>query len=232
MKIQVLQNISFEGPGYIEEIAGIHGNDLHVTRLFDGEHPFPPTDYDMLVIMGGPMNIYEENEYPWLGIEKKAIEQAINSEKIVIGICLGAQLLADVLGAEVYKNDEREIGWFPVNRIIPASGELPLQFLPEKATVFHWHSETFDIPRNAIRLFGSDATENQSFLYEGKVLAMQFHLEMNLTSIEDLAYFCEDDLEPARFVMDRNKMLKLYKKYESQNKKILNDLFKYFLAKE
>jgi GMP synthase-like glutamine amidotransferase len=232
MNIQVFQNISFEGPAFIEEIAEKNGYGLHVTRLFDGENPLPPTDYDMLVIMGGPMNIYEESEYPWLINEKKAIEQAINSEKIVFGICLGAQLLADILGAEVYKNEEREIGWFPVHRMDTETDDKHLSFLPDKMTVFHWHSETFRIPGNAVRIYSSEATENQSFIYENKVLAMQFHLEMKKSSIKDLAYYCEYDIEPSKFVMEKGKMLKLYKKYEEENKKVLKDIFRHFLGEE
>ena len=228
MKIQVFQNVSFEGPAYIEEIAEKNGYELHVSRLFDGENPLPPTDYDMLVILGGPMSIYEESEFPWLPNEKKAIELAINSEKIVFGICLGAQLLADILGAEVYKNEEREIGWFPVHKVKAESGNEPLSFLPNKITVFHWHSDTFHIPRNAVKIYSSEATENQSFIYESKVFAMQFHLEMKKSSIKDLVHYCEADLESSKFVMEKGKMLKLYKKYEDDNKKVLQDLFRHF----
>ncbi len=230
MKIQILQNITFEGPGYIEKIAEMKGYEMHLTKLFDGEQSLPVTDYDMLVILGGPMNIYEGNEYPWLPAEKKTIEEAIQSDKFVVGICLGAQLIASVLGAEVYKNKEREIGWYPIFKTTPGLGETQLRFLPDKITVFHWHNETFDIPRNAYRVFSSEATENQSFIYEEKVLAMQFHLEMTDKAIENLIYFCEDDIELSTYVMQKEKMLSLYKKYEAANKKILLNLFEFFLG--
>jgi len=232
VKIQVLQNISFEGPDYIKEIAEKYGHELFITRLFEGEQPIPATDYDMLVIMGGPMNIYEEIEYPWLGAEKKTIELAIGSNKVVLGICLGAQLIADVLGAQIYKNEEREIGWFPITRSYTGSEDAPLQFIPDTTTVFHWHSETFDLPGNAIRLFSSEATENQAFLYEEKVLALQFHLEINKSTIKDLVHYYEDDLKAGKFIMDKKEMLKLYKEYKASNRKMLRSIFKYFLEEE
>lgn len=225
MKIQVLQNISFEGPGYIEQIAEEKGHELVITHLYDGESPLPATDYDMMVIMGGPMSIYEEDMYPWLMQEKKAIEYAVQSDKLVLGICLGAQLIADVLGAGVYKNEFREVGWYPVYRSAQAGTEKNLDFLPEKATVFHWHGEAFDIPGTAVHLFRSDATENQSFLYEEKVMALQFHLEINEKIIEDLVYFCEEDLKPGKYVMEKDRILRLAKKHSPSNVKILRDLF-------
>jgi len=225
MKIQVLQNIAFEGPGHIEKIAEEKGHEFNIVNLYDGEQPLPATDYDMMVILGGPMRIYEESEYPWLGIEKKAIEYAIQSDKIILGICLGAQLIADVLGAEVYKNEFREIGWYPVTRTV----DSPLKFFPQKLNVFHWHSETFDIPGNATRIFSSEATENQSFLYEDKVLAMQFHLEVTEEMVEDFIFFYKEDLEPGKFVMQKEKISRLTKKYVSLNRKILLNIFTHFL---
>jgi GMP synthase (glutamine-hydrolysing) len=229
MNIQVFQHISFEGPAFIEEIAGSNSYDLHICRFDEGELPVPATDYDMLIIMGGPMNIHDESDFPWLTLEKKAIEQAIKSDKLIFGFCLGAQLIADVLGAKVYKNKEKEIGWYPVSRIEPGVGNPALQFLPDIATVFHWHGETFDIPKNATRLYRSDATENQAFLYESNVLALQFHIEMLRPSIEDLIYFSKSDLSEGQFIMTPQEMLSNYSKYEASNKKMLRNLFRYFV---
>lgn len=229
MIIQVFQHVPFEGPAYIEEIADSNSYDLHICRFDEAEQPLPPTDYDMLIIMGGPMNIYEDSNYPWLTNEKKAIEQAIKSDKLIFGFCLGAQLIADVLGARVFKNKEKEIGWFPISRVEPGVGNPPLQFLPDVATVFHWHGETFDLPKNAHRLYGSQATENQAFLYESHVLAMQFHLEMLQPSIADLAHYCKSDLSDGKFVMTIPEMLEEYNKYSVSNQKMLRNLFKYFV---
>jgi len=228
MIIQVFQHVSFEGPAYIEEIADAGAHDLHICRFDEGEQPAPATDYDMLIVMGGPMSVFEESDYPWLTAEKRAIEQAIKSDKLIFGFCLGAQLIADVLGARVYKNKEKEIGWYPISRIEPGTGNPPLQFLPDIATVFHWHSETFEIPKNAVRLYQSEATENQAFLYESNVLAMQFHLEMLEPSIADLSHFSKSDLVHGKYTMSEKEMLENYSKYEASNKKMLRNLFKYF----
>lgn len=228
MTIEVFQHVPFEGPAFIENIAEKNHWDLQICRLDEGEQPLSPTDYDMLIIMGGPMNIYEESNYPWLNHEKKAIEQAIKSDKLIFGICLGAQLIADVLGSRVYKNKEKEIGWFPVSRSHPGSGNPPLHFMPDIATVFHWHGETFDIPKNAIPLFQSDATPNQAFLFEKNVLALQFHLEMTQTSLEDILHFCKADLGRGKYIMSDSEILENYKLYESSNKKMLSGIFRYF----
>lgn len=229
MNIQVFQHVSFEGPACIEEIAKQNSYNLSVCR-FDLGDPIPsPNNFDMLIIVGGPMSVNEESKYPWLLAEKKAIEQAIRENKIIFGFCLGAQLIADVLGAKVYKNKEKEIGWFPVYRTHPGEGNLPLQFLPDIATVFHWHGETFDIPANAVHLYESEATENQAFLYGKNTLALQFHPEMLKHSIEDLVQSCKSDLNKGRYVMSAGEIIENYSKYKASNKKIIENLFRYFV---
>jgi GMP synthase (glutamine-hydrolysing) len=231
MITQVFQHVSFEGPAYIEEIANLNSHTLHICRFYKDENPLPTADYDMLVIMGGPMNIYEESKFPWLTVEKNAIEQAIKSGKVIFGFCLGAQLIADVLGARVYKNREKEIGWFPVSRIEPGVGNPPLQFLPDIATVFHWHGETFDPPKGSKHLYKSEATENQAFMYGSNILALQFHLEMKISSLEGMIQNCKSDLSEDKFVMTAQEMLREYSIYESSNKKMLRNLFRYFEPK-
>jgi GMP synthase-like glutamine amidotransferase len=232
MKLQVFQHVSFEGSAYIEEIAESNSYDISVCRFDKREIPASPLDYDMLIVMGGPMSIYEETKFPWLTSEKKAIELALEKNKLIFGFCLGAQLIADVLGAKVFKNKEKEIGWYPVSRVEPGVGNPTLQFLPDIATVFHWHGETFDLPGNAVRIYSSEATENQAFLYGSNVLAMQFHLETLKPSIEDLLRFCKSDLSPGKYVMSQEQMLDDYRKYETSNKKMLRNLFRYFVKGE
>ena len=114
IKVHFLQHVQYEGLGSIAD--WIHGNsyDLTVTQLFNDQSLPDPGDIDFLIIMGGPMGIYQEDKYPWLKKEKLFIEQAIKKNKKVLGICLGAQLIADVLGSKVFPNKYQEIGWFPV----------------------------------------------------------------------------------------------------------------------
>ena len=137
-----------------------------------------PESFDWLLVMGGAMNADEEARYPWLAGEKRAIERAIAARKRVIGICLGSQLIARVLGAKVTRNRDTEIGWFPIERAEGAEASAVGRALPARAEVFHWHGDTFALPAGAVQLARSAACEQQGFVYDDRVLALQFHPEM------------------------------------------------------
>ncbi len=200
MRIHCLQHVPFEGPAYLETVARYHGAEISATRLFDGE-PLPRHgEYDILTIMGGPMGVHDDGTYPWMKHEKKFVGEAITGGKTIIGICLGAQLIADVMGAAVYKNRYREIGWFPVMRSGAAASSGIGAAFPEKFTAFHWHGDTFDIPAGAIRVAGSHACRNQGFVYDERVVALQFHLEATPESVRALLDNCPDDLDGTMFV--------------------------------
>jgi GMP synthase-like glutamine amidotransferase len=163
------------------------------TDFFEDDYSLPsPDDYDVLVIMGGPMGIYDEIEFPWLKKEKKHIKEAIEKEKTVIGICLGSQLIADTLGARVYRNKEKEIGWWRIRLTEDALEIAPFNFFEKEFTVFQWHGDTFDLPKEAIRIASSGACINQAYIYKNKVLGLQFHFEVTADSIKTLS---ENDLE-------------------------------------
>jgi GMP synthase-like glutamine amidotransferase len=200
MKTHCLMNIWFEGPGYISDWMEQHGHTMQVWRLF--ENPTLPEveDVDLLLVMGGPMNIYEEGKYPYLAGEKQLIKDCIRAQKFVLGICLGAQLIADVLGEKVFKNGEKEIGWFPLH---PDGEEDDYELrpvFPEYFMPFHWHGETFGLPEGA-RLIGSSAAcRNQGFLYDDHVLALQFHLEITPQIVDDLLQHASNDLTAGAYV--------------------------------
>ena len=175
-RIHYLQHVPFEGLGYIEAWAEQRGYALSVTKMYE-PHSFPPlADFDMLVIMGGPMGTYEEDKYPWLVEEKTFVRTVIDSEKPVVGICLGSQVIANALGAAVYPNKEKEIGWMPINltdeavALFDAASSSPI--------IFQWHGDTFDLPQGATLLASSDVCPNQAFRYKENVLALQFHFEV------------------------------------------------------
>ncbi|MFN3404880.1 MAG: type 1 glutamine amidotransferase [Cytophagaceae bacterium] len=226
MNIHYLRHVQFEGLGTIKEWAKVPENKLTATKFYeDNKLPFVDL-FDVLIIMGGPMSVHDEKLYPWLKQEKQLIARAIEKRKKVIGICLGAQLIAEVLGAKVYKNEHKEIGWFPVELTNEAKSSVHFQNFPPNPIVFHWHGETFDLPSNAVRLASSEACLNQAFMYEDNVLALQFHLEMEKTGIENLISNCADDLVESKYIQ-QNELL-LSDSHFSNNKNLLFELLNSF----
>ena len=167
MRVQILQHVVFESPGLLVDEIRRKGYSLRTTALYNDD-PMPKvTDFDILIIMGGSMSVHDEAEFPWLRAEKELIAAAIGEEKKVLGICLGAQLIAVACGARVYLADEKEIGWWPVKWV---GGK--------QTTEFHWHGETFDLPKGAERLASTETCINQAFRLGKNVLAVQFHPEV------------------------------------------------------
>ena len=200
MKIRYLQHVPFEDVAYIGNWAKKNGLHLDQIKLYHDD-PYPPlSDFDVLIIMGGPMGVYDEQKYAWLKTEKAYILKAIENNKIVVGICLGAQLIAMVLGAKIYPNPHKEIGWFPVYKKPQSHNTSMGKILPESFMAFHWHGDTFDIPKGAFHLAESKACKNQAFVYLNRVIALQFHLESTQSSIESLIQNCGDELISAPFI--------------------------------
>ncbi len=180
---------------------------LSSTHFYRGDTIPSTDDFDWLIVMGGPMGVHDDLEYPWLQEEKSIIKESINAGKIVIGICLGAQLIADVMGAKVSKNVHREIGWFPiVRKITPDESPLADAF-PERLDAFHWHGDTFEIPEGARPLATSEACRNQGFVYEDRVVGLQFHLETTPESAAALVHHCAKELDGSKYVQSGDEML-------------------------
>jgi GMP synthase-like glutamine amidotransferase len=206
MRVHYLQHVHFEGLGYLEPWLHEGGHQVAATRLFAGDR-LPEVDaFDWLIIMGGPMGANDEANFEWIGPEKRLVRQAIDAGKHVLGICLGAQLIAAAMNARVFKNREREIGWFDVNAerqtARPTSVNVPDRFL-----AFHWHGDTFDLPNGAIHLASSEACRNQAFAIGERVLALQFHLETTESSAAALVENCGDELTAGRFVQSAAEMM-------------------------
>ena len=198
MRAWCIMHVSFEGPGYIEEWFNMQGINLKFMKMYE-DVSFPePEEVDFLLIMGGPMNIYEYEKYPWLKLEKEFIASCIRENKKVLGICLGAQLIADALGQRIFPNSEKEIGWFPV------AGNREL--IPGTCIPFHWHGETFDLPDNAEHIASSLICRNQAFIFQDNVLALQFHLEITPSLIEGLLKHVESDLTSGNWVQGKNEI--------------------------
>ena len=200
MKIVWIQHESFEGPEYIREWAKNRGHEISGVMAFDNQ-PLPALDtFDLLVVMGGPMSVHDDAIFPWIQTEKRFLKEAITAGKSILGICLGAQLLADALGAGVRKNLYREIGWFDV-RLSGAGRKTRLgKLLPREFHAFHWHGDTFEIPEGARHLGSSDACANQGFVWADRVVALQFHNEITTQSIRELSNACLDEIDGSLFV--------------------------------
>jgi GMP synthase-like glutamine amidotransferase len=199
MRVHYLQHVHFEGLGHIEPWLLEHGHSLSGTGFFEREVSLPaPASFDALIIMGGPMSIYDEVEHPWLAREKTFIKECLEADKKILGICLGAQLLAHCLGARVHPAPHKEIGWFPVS---PIDGQswLPGLFR-SNPTVFHWHGDQFDIPPGAEGVLRSEANDNQAFWLNARVMGLQFHLEVTDALLGQMLAHGADELVPAAYV--------------------------------
>lgn len=177
MKIRVLQHAAFEGPGEIGAWAEMRGHSVQVHPLYEGASLPGISEFDLLVVMGGGMNIYQDRDHPWLKPEREFIRLALKSGKRVVGICLGSQFIADALGQRVVQNPQYELGWLPVT--FTAEGRKAFPALPPEAVVLHWHGDTFGLPDGAIRLGFSAGCPEQGFVIKGKCLGLQFHFETN-----------------------------------------------------
>ena len=197
MQVHILQHVSFEGLGSIAPFLDARRARITYTRFFEA-HRLPDLgSIDMVVVMGGPMSANDEQTLPWLIEEKQFLRDAIVRGIPVLGICLGAQLIAAAMGAKVYRNPVKEIGWFPV-QAVPVPTES-FRF-PRECMAFHWHGETFDLPPGAVRLAESAGCKNQAFQLNRNVIGLQFHLETTIESAAALLENCRNDLDAGPYV--------------------------------
>jgi GMP synthase-like glutamine amidotransferase len=223
MRAHYLQHVPFEGLGSIEPWLISDGYEVTSTRFFESAELPDIDEMDMLVVMGGPMSVNDEDEFPWLVLEKQFIREAVQSKKPVLGVCLGAQLIASAMGAMVYKNSVKEIGWFPIQGISSIDGSI-FSF-PPSVEVFHWHGETFDLPSGATHLARSEVCENQAFQLGKSVIGLQFHLETTPESAREIVLNCRDELIPSQYVQTEEQILSAkFENYKSINRIMANIL--------
>jgi GMP synthase-like glutamine amidotransferase len=228
VRAHILQHVPFEGPGNIASWMAEAGMSASATHFFEKASLPELTAFDLLVILGGPCSVNDETELPWLIAEKQFIRRAIEAGKSVLGVCLGAQLIANAMGAKVYRNREKEIGWFPVAAVPPsAAGETFV--LPGSTLAFHWHGETFDLPAGAVHLARSAACEHQAFQLGRRVLGLQFHLETTPASARALVEHCGDELVPGTHVQSDAQILNVDQGvYEGANR-VMTDVMNYLV---
>ena len=202
-----LQHVPFEGLGSIHDWLTDRDARVGSTRFFDEVRLPDVSDFDLLIVMGGPMSANDEAVHPWLSDEKRLIARAIDSGKAVLGVCLGAQLIASAMGARVYRNPEPEIGWFPIERVGGGPAEALTASVPRTFEAFHWHGETFDLPPGARHLARSRGCENQALTVGTRVVGFQFHLETTASAAHALVECCRSDLTPGPFVQPESLVL-------------------------
>ena len=207
MRLHYFQHAPQEGPGTIEEWARKRDCPITKTSFFDGKALPKLDEIDWLVIMGGPMSVNDENVFPWLKDEKRFIKSAIDAGKTVLGFCLGSQLMANALGAKVSKNRYKEIGWYELKLTKTGRSIKALSRFPDRLIAYQWHGETFNIPKNAALAATGDVCANQAFVFGGRVIGMQFHLEVSRDDVAAWIKSGPDDLTNDKYVQTPEKML-------------------------
>ena len=178
LSVVVFQHDPHDGPGYLGEALLRRGAKLDVVRLNEGETVPSLTNYNMLLVMGGTMNVYQEDKYPWLVEETRAIRQAVESDKAVLGVCLGGQLLAKALGAQVRLGAAPEIGLVSITLTEAGEADPLFEGLPLIEAV-EWHDDTFEIPIGAVTLADSESCAHQAFRFGERAYGLQFHPEVS-----------------------------------------------------
>lgn len=228
MRIHWLQHAEHEDLGCIAPALARRGDLVTLTRLWAGDALPAPAAFDALIVMGGPMNIYEHAAHPWLVAEKAFIRETLDAGKPALGICLGSQLIADVLGGPVTRNEHAEVGWFDVT--LNAEGRAQSLFAdwPDRFCAFHWHGDTFAIPPGARQLMHSQACANQGYAWGERVVGLQFHLEV--TAADARVWFQHEQPAPARYVQTPDEILRDLERFALNNRLMLSLLARWLDA--
>ncbi|MCK6608134.1 MAG: type 1 glutamine amidotransferase [Flavobacterium sp.] len=204
MRIHYIQHVPYEDLGYITDWVADRKYKISSTKIFENEI-FPDIEtFDLLIILGGPMSV--NDNLKWIIEEKLFIKKAIDNNKKVLGICLGSQFIAAVLGEKVFQNSKKEIGWFPIQISKIHELQNPFEKFEKELLVFHWHGETFNLPKKSIHLAKSSICQNQAFMFTKNVIALQFHLEVTEKSLEKMITFGKKELINEQFIQSKEDM--------------------------
>lgn len=219
MTTYILQHVPFEEPG---SLAGLKAEVIH---LYENQAVLPPVEMiDCLIILGGPMSA--NDSFPWLQQEQQLIQRCLKKQIPMIGICLGAQLIAKCLGATIAQNSQgKEVGFGYVTKEL-----VDYAFLPDTLDVLHWHGETFELPEGAVRLYRSPFCENQAFIYQERVIGLQFHMETTAATLQKIV--AADQAYIAGNVLGNTSAAILAKEIPAENQAILNQMVTYITRGE
>jgi GMP synthase (glutamine-hydrolysing) len=191
----VIQHIGCETLGRIETALASEGLSYQYVRVFDGQPVPEDLDGAMgVIVMGGPMSVYEQDHYPYLRQELKLIETALGSRTPLLGVCLGSQLLAAALGSQITKGTQKEIGWHPVELTQAGQNDPLWADVPATFTAYHWHGDVFDLPHGAHRLASSTLTAHQAFRYGPNAYGLLFHMEVTEPIMRRMVATFSDEL--------------------------------------
>lgn len=228
MKALILKHIDYENPGCIQKFLKHKKVEFKIINVWQ-KGKFPDIkDFDILIIMGGPMSVHDINEFKGLIKEKEYIKGVIEKGKKVLGICLGAQLLAENFGAKIYKNKFKEIGWYPVKLTEDAKRHYFFNDIPNKFLTFHWHNDTFSLPKGSIRIAASEACENQGFALGKNIIGLQFHPEVTEETLKAFIRYGANEIKRDKFVQSKQEIIK-NKKFIKINNEILYKILDKFI---
>jgi GMP synthase (glutamine-hydrolysing) len=228
-EVLILQHVSVEGPGRIRDALESVGASSEIRRVDLGA-PVPKTlgPFAGLVVMGGPMSVYESSQYPHLRSEILLMEEALRRRAPVLGICLGSQLLASALGARVYASGRKELGWYDVHLSEAGQSDPGFADAPNPFRALHWHGDVFDLPPGAVSLARSALTEHQAFRAADNALGLLFHLEVSAADVSAMAEAFAPELEEAR--IDRADLVKMSERFARDIEAVASRVFTHWAA--
>jgi len=231
MKVIIIKHIDIEGPGTIGDFLDDNNIPYKIIDVFNGESlPNSLAGVSATVILGGPMNVYEEDKYPFLKAEDEFLRKVIEKDIPTLGFCLGSQLIARAKDAFVKKNPEKEIGWFKVSLTENGSSDPLFQGFSSEIDVFQWHGDTFEIPDGGVKLAESEICPNQAFRIGGNIYGLQFHVEVTGDMIEQWIDAYKEELESLKGLVDPDKIISDTKlkaeSYAAQAKQFCSNFFK------
>lgn len=207
MKILCIMHADFETPGVIQDWARDKGYAFLISKPYQGEDCLRHQDFDLLVVMGGPQSACALENDPYLYDEVTLIQRAITAQKMVIGFCLGAQLIGQALGAQAERNPEKEIGVFPITLTAEGQQDRIFKDFPKTFSVIHWHNDMPGLAKDSLILAASAGCPRQIVKYSSRVYGLQCHLEITKQGIETMTAACPDDFKPSVYTQTPQELL-------------------------